>query len=200
MWRSQLSRNPMAACGGRSQRSSRIAAAACARRAPCEPFEAAPSFLCHGDVAARQVRAVPTNCKFHALRQAEASQQLRAIAAVAMSCRFWAGRRCRLDRRRVGLTKAPAEQGKGLGGKTDGRSTTEEREGGETRAREAQSKRGRAVAAATDPSRPVRSRRNISARAGSGLHLAVFCVPHFTPAAAAETLPQRNEQTTHSYS
>ena len=129
----------------------------------------------------RQVRAVPTNCKFHALRQAEASQQLRAIAAVAMSCRFWAGRRCRLDRRRVGLTKAPAEQGKGLGGKTDGRSTTEEREGGETRAREAQSKRGRAVAAATDPSRPVRSRRNISARAGSGLHLAVFlCASFYT--------------------
>ena len=54
LWRSQVSRSPTAACGGHPQRSSRIAAAACARRAPCEPFEAAPSFLCHGVVAARK--------------------------------------------------------------------------------------------------------------------------------------------------
>ena len=54
--------------------------------------------------------------------------------------------------------KAPATErgGAGLDRKTDGRSTTEERERGETRAREAPSKLKGAVAAATDPSRPVR--------------------------------------------
>ena len=57
LWRSQVSRSPTAACGGHPQRSSRIAAAACARRAPCEPFEAAPSFLCRGvDTAGKSAR------------------------------------------------------------------------------------------------------------------------------------------------
>ena len=71
---------------------------------------------------------------------------------------------------------------------------------GETRAGKAPSKRKGAVAAATDPSRPARRDAPYTRAGGSGLHLAVFCVPHFTWAAAAETLPQRHQQATHSYS
>ena len=65
---------------------------------------------------------------------------------------------------------------------------------------------GRHHPSADEPSRRPPTRRDPYAahhrdarRAGSGLHLAVFCEPHFTWAAAAETLPQRNQQTTHAW-
>ena len=45
---------------------------------------------------------------------------------------------------------------------------------------------------------PYAAHHRDARRAGSGLHLAVFCEPHFTWAAAAETLPQHSAQTTHS--
>ena len=66
--------------------------------------------------------------------------------------------------------------------------------------------RGKHHPSADEPSRRPPTRRDPYAahhrdarRAGSGLHLAVFCEPHFTWAAAAETLPQRSAQTTHAW-
>lgn len=66
--------------------------------------------------------------------------------------------------------------------------------------------RGKHHPSADEPSRRPPTRRDPYAahhrdarRAGSGLHLAVFCEPHFTWAAAAETLPQHSAQTTHAW-
>ena len=83
LWRSQLSRSPTAACGGHPQRSSRIAAAACARRAPCEPFEAAPSFLCHGVDAARQLARCPAIANFTLLATRGVASYCVILRAVA---------------------------------------------------------------------------------------------------------------------
>ena len=78
-----MARSPTAACGGRSQRSAPIAAAACARRAPCEPFEAAPSFLCHGVDAARQLARCPAIANFTLLATQGVASYCVLLRAVA---------------------------------------------------------------------------------------------------------------------
>ena len=156
LWRSQVSRSPTAACGGRAQRMALGAAAACARRAPCEPFEAAPSFLCHGVDAAQQLARCPAIANFTLCGKRGAASYCGLLQAVAKSVDL--GPRTADQPVWEGAPKAPpAEQGAaGLDRKTNGpqhgrRTRSEARRAGSTII-QAQG----AVAAATDPSRPVR--------------------------------------------
>ena len=57
---------------------------ACARpRAPCEPFEAAPSFLCHGVDAAQQLARCPAIANFTLLATKGAASYCVLLRAVA---------------------------------------------------------------------------------------------------------------------
>ena len=201
MWRSQLSRSPTAACGGHPQRSSRIAAAACARRALCEPFEAAPSFLCHGVVAAREFARCPAIANFTLCGKRGAASYCGLLQAVAKSVDL--GPRTADQPVWERERKAPAaeEGGAGLDRRTDGRSMAKNRErGAKTRAVstvEARTSRrcGRRPVATRTPAGGTMRDARAQVR---GCTSQCFCVPHFTGAAAAETLPQRHQQTTHS--
>ena len=114
-------------------------------------------------------RALPSNCKFHAIGNQRSSQLLRAIASsrklvdLARSHRHqpvW-------ERER----KAPAEEqgGAGLHSKTDGRTTKEEREArrdarGESTIQAQRSRRGGHRPVATRaPRRPIYARRRFGA-------------------------------------
>ena len=202
LWRSQVSRSPTAACGGHPQRSSRIAAAACARRAPCEPFEAAPSFLCRGVDAAGKTARCPAIANFTLCGKPRRASYCVLLRQSQLDCDF--GRRCRTrSASRSGRTQGSA------GGTRQCRARSQDgwpqhdrrRERGQDARGKVPSKRKGAVAAAVDPSRPVRAHHREDARAQvRACTSQSFCVPHFTWAAAAETLPQRHQQTTHSYS
>ena len=116
---------------------------------------------CH---AARKTARCPPIANFTLLA-------IRGAACYCVRCvqsqcgRFWAAVELR-SHPGGGKRKAPAAQqgGAGLHSRTDGRTTKEEREARPSRAREAPSKRGRAVALLADPSRPRAPRRPIYAR------------------------------------
>ena len=198
LWRSQVSRSPTAACGGRSQRSSRIAAAACARRAPCEPFEAAPSFLCRGVTRLARPRVA------HQL-QISRYWQFEELPAIACDV-------CSRNAVDFGRRSSCARTPVGANGKLRRRNRAEQDyiAGQMAAPRKKNAKRGQAARGKHHPSAdepspcsptrrdPYAAHHRDARRAGSGLHLAVFCEPHFTWAAAAETLPQHSAQTTHS--
>ena len=128
LWRSQLSRSPTAACGGHPQRSSRIAAAACARRAPCEPFEAAPSFLCHGVVAAREFARCPAIANFTLCGKRGAASYCGLLQAVAKSVDLGPRTADQPVWERERKPPVAEQGGAGLDRRTDGRSMAEEGE------------------------------------------------------------------------
>jgi len=166
---------------------------ACARpRAPCEPFEAAPSFLCRGVDAARKCARCPAIANFTLLATKLVASYCVLLRAVA-NWSIWPARTADQPVWE-GERKAPAaeEGGAGLDRRTNGRSMNEERERGETRAQEVpSSKRGRAVP--PTPRDPYYRQSTMKDAEVRGLHLAVFlCASFYTGGSgrnAAATAP-----------